>query len=1447
MPTTPSSADGPGSGGGTTLGATIAAFATAADIKDDPCFSYVREILSRKVPTCEIWPALLAEFGKLRNIFFRQALLHNLIETETPAVPAPTSIPKTERKEYSTPTEIQRYIDRHLTKAVNKQLAYMAKAKAYSPTRAEAQPRGNCPNCKDPGHHVKACTTACSLSSCKGRDRHLPCSTGYPCEPGRARKANKPEYERLRSASNVSLRSASASDNSVVLKSCLSTQSSSHLNALSSSSSSHRTFPDLRSVIFDIGATDLVSPHRISSDTPVSPYNDTLSTATGATTPITGTQIFGPATVFIAPALSDGLVPQKFVSDCSCSTFLSSNQLHILDSETTTRINDIIMQSSPIVKTTRASDGLYHFTRNELEAIKLQYNRPLSVALARYHTVQFPTKRDLVLYWHHVFRHASKELMVRIVKFKVFKNLPAQLTVTAIHKHFPVACLDCALGSIQLISPPGRSAPPTNLTRPAPIGPNQPIVPIPPLPKQRKTVTWGTQQTLPHDMQCLDDLLRNIAESEKTFAILRGAHWQGDFKKFSGNDDEPIKSYKGHTHSFASIDKATSRVYGMPTKGCANAHESFQRLWNFNKRNGCTMETFSVDKAFHTSEMLQACAACVPPVRLAVAVPDEHFGIGGIERWHRSIHESIQKKSLNHPHITSNMWHFGFDDDLDMYNALPTARHPTKSPYQLYDGITMDVDLSPLFIYGQIVVAQIPTKHQTTHGGRGIELVVVGRNVHGFEGVRLYNPKTKRDIIRRSVKVLGDHPIKQFQFTSEITLEIPLSDPELDVLTAETADAAIAAQALDDVPPVLVEYSMPLQIKGVSHSQQHFFNSIGKRFVETVAGKVQHLWRIQAIVRKDRTLFYQYFDDSQPRPTFASEFEYTPCRELLTASWADFQQGNIIANLIKSGEAILAPRTYAAMLVHPERRGYEEALHEECRSYHSSGAVGSQPADFDWSSVDPKSIGDMMILFSKKMKPDGTFDKYKCRIVFRGDRWNNVNHLSTHSSSMDTDALKLLLATAATEDLDIFSTDVKTAFLHGRFPAGVTQYVRSPPGLPPGLLPRKFLLDRCSYGHPLANAQWDEHSTGTLLDIGFVPLVSCPSVYRIDMFGTWLLLGKITDDFVMVCEYNSPLKAYVISEIAKRYTITTRDPLTNFVGLHLERNRASRTLTLTQPGHISEMTRKYPLPIGDVAPLTPMLPNTSTPTSEDERLTRQYLSPVRLRELQSLIGDISWLVHQTRPDALYALNMVARHGPNPTELDWKRSMRIAQYLIATAHIGLTIGGTHGVQLVCSVDSSYATHADMKSHSMWSLHLGGSGTVLARTKKQSIMSDSSTLSELIGAHLALRDIMWARKFLREIGFRQKHPTTLFIDNKSTLKIIANPTDSGKTRHIDIRYNMIREQVKQGHIRCEYLCTEHMIADIGTKALSTGPFLYLRNFLLGSQTLAEFALTYSRYRP
>jgi len=80
--------------------------------------------------------------------------------------------------------------------------------------------------------------------------------------------------------------------------------------------------------------------------------------------------------------------------------------------------------------------------------------------------------------------------------------------------------------------------------------------------------------------------------------------------------------------------------------------------------------------------------------------------------------------------------------------------------------------------------------------------------------------------------------------------------------------------------------------------------------------------------------------------------------------------------------------------------------------------------------------------------------------------------------------------------------------------------------------------------------------------------------------------------------------------------------------------------------------------------------------------------------------------------------------------------------------------------------------------------------------------------------------------------------------STLKIIENKCNSGKTRHIDIRYNLIRELIDAGEIKAVHLSTDHMIADINTKVLSAGPFKFLRNFLLGYATLKEFDNEFSQ---
>ena len=66
------------------------------------------------------------------------------------------------------------------------------------------------------------------------------------------------------------------------------------------------------------------------------------------------------------------------------------------------------------------------------------------------------------------------------------------------------------------------------------------------------------------------------------------------------------------------------------------------------------------------------------------------------------------------------------------------------------------------------------------------------------------------------------------------------------------------------------------------------------------------------------------------------------------------------------------------------------------------------------------------------------------------------------------------------------------------------------------------------------------------------------------------------------------------------------------------------------------------------------------------------------------------------------------------------------------------------------------------------------------------------------------------------------------------MVNSDGNSQKTKHIDIRYNLTREQVKNNVITMDHLQTKDMTSDILTKPLAGTPFLHLRPLLLGIAT-------------
>ncbi|GKF10663.1 hypothetical protein Tco_0048589 [Tanacetum coccineum] len=85
--------------------------------------------------------------------------------------------------------------------------------------------------------------------------------------------------------------------------------------------------------------------------------------------------------------------------------------------------------------------------------------------------------------------------------------------------------------------------------------------------------------------------------------------------------------------------------------------------------------------------------------------------------------------------------------------------------------------------------------------------------------------------------------------------------------------------------------------------------------------------------------------------------------------------------------------------------------------------------------------------------------------------------------------------------------------------------------------------------------------------------------------------------------------------------------------------------------------------------------------------------------------------------------------------------------------------------------------------------------------------------------------------------------MYCDNKSAIALCCNNVQHSLSKHIDIRYHFIKEQVENGVVELYFVSTEYQLADIFTKALGRERFefcidkLGMRSFT--PETLKELA--------
>jgi hypothetical protein len=160
--------------------------------------------------------------------------------------------------------------------------------------------------------------------------------------------------------------------------------------------------------------------------------------------------------------------------------------------------------------------------------------------------------------------------------------------------------------------------------------------------------------------------------------------------------------------------------------------------------------------------------------------------------------------------------------------------------------------------------------------------------------------------------------------------------------------------------------------------------------------------------------------------------------------------------------------------------------------------------------------------------------------------------------------------------------------------------------------------------------------------------------------------------------------------------------------------------------------------------------------------------------------------------------------------------RVMRYLYMSRDLWLTLGGENtAAEGYC--DADWASQSDRHSISGYAFRIG-CGAATWSSKKQGLVALSSTEAEYIAATHAGKEICWLRTFMRELGNPSDRPTTLHVDNQSTIAICKDNKFHARTKHIDIRYHFICEAVESGQIHVQYIPTGDNIADIFTKPLA-----------------------------
>jgi hypothetical protein len=308
------------------------------------------------------------------------------------------------------------------------------------------------------------------------------------------------------------------------------------------------------------------------------------------------------------------------------------------------------------------------------------------------------------------------------------------------------------------------------------------------------------------------------------------------------------------------------------------------------------------------------------------------------------------------------------------------------------------------------------------------------------------------------------------------------------------------------------------------------------------------------------------------------------------------------------------PKNAHQLKTHPHKEGFILAAQKEYDSLQAKGTF-EEVAIKDTNNA---YIIPNMWVYTYKLDTDGFLERYKARLVIRGDLTRSI-YEDTYAATLAIRVFRCLIAIAAYFGMELYQLDAVNAFCNAYLDEVL--YTADPGDrISKGNCLRVI---RALYGMPRSPLLWFKHLTATMERLGFKPVPESACLYT---NGRIIVFFYVDDIVIMVHpKYHSDFLDFK-AKLMAAYEMRDMGELKWFLGIRVTRDRLRRRIWLSQDSYIRKICAQYSISLDSrKSPKTP-LPSGSLTQYEDTA------TPHEIHDYQQRVGSVTYASSITRPD-----------------------------------------------------------------------------------------------------------------------------------------------------------------------------------------------------------------------